>query len=95
MRKPDFCICKNKGEDQLCGNHKNVKPQANFCGCTGKKPQNKFSCNGAHFNNTHFMSSSNLIVAAEWKTTDTSLTRISSSDWSIPRPSWIISPDIA
>ena len=21
MRKPDFCICKNKGADQLCGNH--------------------------------------------------------------------------
>ena len=20
MRKPDFCICKNKGADQLCGN---------------------------------------------------------------------------
>ena len=22
MRKPDFCICENKGADQLCGNHK-------------------------------------------------------------------------
>ena len=20
MRKPDFCICENKGADQLCGN---------------------------------------------------------------------------
>ena len=22
MRKPDFCICENKGADQLCGNRK-------------------------------------------------------------------------
>ena len=21
MRKPDFCMCENKGADQLCGNH--------------------------------------------------------------------------
>ena len=46
MRKPDFCICENKGADQLCGNRttdqrlcfrhiiQNFKPVAIFCGYT-------------------------------------------------------------
>ena len=33
MRKPAFCICENKGADQLHGN-RNFKPLAIFCGCT-------------------------------------------------------------
>ena len=49
MRKPDFCICENKGTDQLCGNRTTdqrlcfrytdstipllFKPLAIFCDC--------------------------------------------------------------
>ena len=45
MRKPDFCICENKGADQLCGNRTTYQrlyfpytdsaiPLSIFCGCT-------------------------------------------------------------
>ena len=30
MRKSDFCICENKGADQLCGNHTTDQPLC-FC----------------------------------------------------------------
>lgn len=43
-------------------------------------------------NVSHFISSSNLTVAAEWKTTETSLMTLSSSFWLTPRFSWRISP---
>ena len=50
MRKPDFCLCENKGADQLRGNREAdqrlcfrytdsifpIKLLARFCDCTGR-----------------------------------------------------------
>ena len=58
MRRPAFCICENKGGDQLHGNRAavwNFKPLANFCVCTAwfvldlvRNLKDRVSRNAAH-----------------------------------------------
>ena len=65
MRKPAFCICENKGADQLraadqrlyfryIAEIQNFKPQTIFCGCTARfvldlNPEDRFSRVAAHY----------------------------------------------
>ena len=62
MRKPAFCICENKGADQLRGNRvcfhnidSTIPTLAIFCGCTARfvsdlvgNTKNRFSHDEAH-----------------------------------------------
>ena len=51
MRKPAYCICKNKGAHQLCDSTiQNIKHLSIFCGCTARfvsdlvgNPEDRFS----------------------------------------------------
>ena len=58
MRKPDFCIYKNKGTDQLHGNYflnPKFKPLNISCGCTARfvsdlvgNQEDRYSHDAAH-----------------------------------------------
>ena len=48
VRKSDFCLCENKGADQLCSNCEAVIEQAGLCQTWSKTPKTGFWHHGSY-----------------------------------------------